>query len=69
VRSYCRYISELARGTKRLFAEGRAKLGDGGDSPGELSELVSVWVALQADKVDADARARMQEWEIEDVPR
>lgn len=67
--SYYRYMSELVRGTKKLFAEGRAKLGDECDSPGELSELVSVWVARQADKVNADARARMQEWEIEDVPR
>jgi hypothetical protein len=60
VNSYRRYILELARGTKRLFAEGRAKLGDECDSPEELSELVSVWVALQAVKVDADARARME---------
>ena len=66
VSAYCRYMVELARITKRLFAEGRAKLGDEFSSPEELNKAVAVWVALQADKVNADARARMQEWEIED---
>ncbi len=64
--SYCREIVELARGVKKMFAEGRATLADECSSPEELNKIVAVWVALQAEKVDADARARAKEWEIED---
>jgi hypothetical protein len=63
VSSYCRYMLELARGTKRLLAEGRAKLGERCSSLEERDELVRVWVALQADKVSDDARARVEEWD------
>ena len=66
VSSYCRYILELACGTKRSFAEGREKLRDEFPDSEELNKAVAVWVALQADKVNADARARMEEWEIKD---
>lgn len=66
VGAYRRYIAELARGTKRLFAEGRARLGDEFPDPEERDELLSIWVASQADELDADARARAEEWEIED---
>ena len=66
VRSYHRYIVELARAIKRLRAEGEEKLrGECSDSE-ELTKMVSVWITLQADKVDADARARVEEWETED---
>jgi hypothetical protein len=66
VSAYRLYILELARGTKRLFAEGRAELGDECSSSEEREELLHAWIALRTDKVEADARARMEEWEMED---
>jgi hypothetical protein len=63
--SYCRYIVELARTVKRLHAEGKDKLRDVCSDAEDLDKMVSVWVALQADKVNADARARVEEWEID----
>jgi hypothetical protein len=55
VGSYCCYIWELTRGTRRLFAEVRAKLAGEFSDPEELREAVAVWSALQADRVNADA--------------
>ena len=66
VNAYCRYIMELVHGVKQLSAEGRERLGDQVSNPEEREKLVAVWAGLQAEKVAADARARVGEWEIED---
>ena len=66
VSAYRRYMIELARGVKKLFAEGRTNLESSGLSPEKREKLLAVWGILQAEKVATDARARVGEWEIED---
>jgi hypothetical protein len=66
VSAYRRYILELARGVKKLFAEGRKNLEGSGLNPEKREELLAVWGILQAEKVATDARARVGEWQIED---
>jgi hypothetical protein len=66
VSAYRRYMIELARGVKRLFAEGRTNLEGSGMSPEKREDLLAVWGILQAEKIATDVRARVGEWEIED---
>ena len=66
VKAYCRHIKELVHGVKQLSAEGRERLGDRVSNPEEREKRVAVWAVLQAEKVAADARARVGEREIED---
>jgi len=68
VGSFCRYLAEMCRGTKRLFAEGRAKLNFEHFSSEERDDALKVWVAIRGEKIKADARARTGEWEFEDDP-
>jgi hypothetical protein len=65
VSAYRRYIIEVAHGVKRLFAEGKTKLGDRASTPEGQDELL-VWCALQAEKVSGNARALAEEWENQD---
>jgi hypothetical protein len=66
VSAYRRYVMELARGVKKLFAEGRKNLEGSGLSPEKREDLLADWGILQAEKVATDVRARVGEWEIED---
>jgi hypothetical protein len=66
VSAYRRYMIELVRGVRKLFAEGRKNLEGSGLNPEKREELLAVWGILQAEKVATDVRARVGEWEIED---
>jgi hypothetical protein len=64
--AYRRYMIELVRGVRKLFAEGRTNLEGSGLNPEKREKLLAVWGILQAEKVSTDVRARVGEWEVED---
>ena len=66
VNAYRLYIRELTRGVQKLLAEGREIFGDQVPDPEERERLVAVWGFLQADKLAADARACVEEHQLED---
>ena len=59
--AYRRYMRELVRGVKKLFAEGREKLGEQIPDPEERERILAVWGVLQADSLAANARACAEE--------
>lgn len=66
-RAYLRYISELMDNAGETLAEAKAKLDDHFAGP-EGCEKLLVWCASQEKEVIANARARHEEWVIEDDP-
>jgi hypothetical protein len=65
VHMYRRYGDELDRTVNRLRAEVKEKHREKCSDPEYLDGVANIWVTLQFDKVEADVRARVEEWEIE----
>lgn len=61
VQAYCRYMKELVRGVKKLFAEGRENLGEQIPDTEERERILAVWGVLQTDSLAANARACAEE--------
>lgn len=66
VMGYCRFISELDHETKKKTKEFREKLLAPDSSPEECERILRVWLGLWFDEMEANARARMKEWVIEE---